>query len=117
MPPATPSETPAYAPGPIRDPEAVHRRLAHWNRRRLAPAAPRADWEATLREDQRMLRLEGAWIEHLREGVWRDCAALPRSPDGFVAWRSSPDESKPDTLYAALRRLGMGTTGNADQVS
>jgi hypothetical protein len=80
------SQRPAYAAGPIGDPEGVHRRLAHWNRRRLAPGAPSPRWEEELDEDRQMLWLEGAWIEHLREGIWRECAALPRSPEGFIAW-------------------------------
>ncbi len=31
------------------DIEGLHRDLAHWNVRRLAPGAPKADWEADLR--------------------------------------------------------------------
>ena len=44
------------------------RRLAAWNRERLAPTLPAADWELTLARDYQMLRLEGEFMEALRDG-------------------------------------------------
>ena len=49
------------------DAESLHHGLARWNRRRLSVAVPHGDWLADLNSDQRMLRLEGAFIEALRE--------------------------------------------------
>ena len=46
--------------------DAFQRGLARWNRRRLAPGFPCADWQATLAEDARMQRLEGGFVEELR---------------------------------------------------
>jgi hypothetical protein len=74
------------AVGAMCDPEALHRQLAWWNHRRLAPGTPANDWEANLVEDHRMAWLEGMWVEGLRESVAERCAALPRDPEGFIAW-------------------------------
>lgn len=96
----------------------------------LVLLASKTDWRQAAEEARRRLDLPLACeiigaegdivdIDDRWPAAYRldpDGAVLVR-PDGFVAWRSSPDESKPDTLYAALRRLGMGMTGNADQVS
>ena len=45
------------------DMPALHRRLAHWNHRRLNPAAPTAQWREDLAEEHAMRLQEGAWIE------------------------------------------------------
>jgi hypothetical protein len=68
------------------DPEAVHRQLAHWNHRRLAPGVPHDDWQKDLREDGHMLWLEGMWVESLRDEVMAKAAAAPRDVAGFVDW-------------------------------
>jgi hypothetical protein len=70
----------------LRDPEALHRRLAHWNHRRLSAGLPTADWLEDLREEHEMRLLEGAWVEACREEVAPELADLPTDPDGFVAW-------------------------------
>lgn len=72
--------------GRLCDPEAAHRDLAHWNRLRLQPGAPHADWEAELRREQEMRWLEGVWVETLREEVCERAAAAPREVENFVAW-------------------------------
>ncbi|MFT4131741.1 MAG: FAD-dependent monooxygenase [Labrys sp. (in: a-proteobacteria)] len=96
----------------------------------LVLLASKTDWRQAAEEARRRLDLPLACeiigaegdivdIDDRWPAAYRldpDGAVLVR-PDGFVAWRSSPDESKPDTLYAALRCLGMGMTGNANQVS
>jgi hypothetical protein len=74
------------SPAAFCDVAALHADLAHWNRRRLAPAAPRQDWEEALRHDGAMLWLEGTWIESLREEVKERAAAAPRDVQGFIAW-------------------------------
>jgi hypothetical protein len=39
--------------------DSFQRGLAHWNRERLEPAFPTADWQRVLDRDVRMQRLEG----------------------------------------------------------
>ena len=81
------------------------RAVAHWNRRRLAPGFPEVDWQATLDEDARMQRLEGAFLEELRAEVAERAAAAPLDPDGFVAWFEALQEDGPgqrDSLFPWL---------------
>jgi hypothetical protein len=60
--------------------------LSRWNRERLAPQFPADDWSARLDADQRMLRLEGAFMESLRSEVAEQAATAPTEVDGFIAW-------------------------------
>ena len=62
------------------------RRIARWNRTRLMPGFPEADWQKTLDADIAMLRLEGGFIEELRAEASAEAAAVPTDPDGFIAW-------------------------------
>lgn len=78
------------------NPETLHRDLAAWNRRRLAPAAPEANWREALVEEAEMRRLEGAMIERARQDVAGDAEAVPCDPEGFVAW------------FEALKDIGPG---------
>ena len=66
--------------------DAFQRRLAHWNRERLSPEFPTADWQSRIAGDAAMLRLEGGFLEELREEVIDEAAAAPTDPDGFIAW-------------------------------
>ena len=66
--------------------DSFQRGLAHWNRERLAPAFPTDDWAQTLERDQRMLRLEGGFLETLRCEVAAEAAAAPSDVDDFIAW-------------------------------
>lgn len=66
--------------------DSFQRGLAHWNRERLAPAFPSENWQHELDRDGRMLRLEGGFIEELRNQVMDEAAAAPTDPDGFIAW-------------------------------
>jgi hypothetical protein len=68
------------------DAETLHAGLAHWNRRRLAVAAPSADWAGELNDDYRMKRLEGAFVEAFREHVAPLVADVPVDVEGFLAW-------------------------------
>jgi hypothetical protein len=52
----------------------------------LAPAFPSADWTKQLDRDQRMLRLEGGFLETLRSDIAEATQEAPSDPDGFVAW-------------------------------
>jgi hypothetical protein len=66
--------------------DAFQRQLAHWNRERLAPAFPGNDWQARIGSDAVMLRLEGGFIEELRQEIADAAAEAPTDPDGFIAW-------------------------------
>ncbi len=84
----------------LRDPLSLHRRLAYWNHRRLAPSAPHAHWEAEVEEDLRMRRLEGLWVEACRAEVAERAAGAPSDVEGFVRWfedleRSGPGQGDP----------------------
>jgi hypothetical protein len=70
----------------LRDPAALHRRLAHWNHKRMAAALPSPDWREDLREEHEMRMLEGVWIEAFRAEVAPLLADLPTDADGFIAW-------------------------------
>ena len=85
--------------------DSFQRGLAHWNRERLQPAFPTDDWQRTLDRDQRMLRLEGAFLEELRAQVIARAAAAPTDPDGFVAWFEALKDTGPgqgDPLFPWL---------------
>ncbi len=87
------------------DAEALHTGLVKWNRRRLAVQTPGADWQAQLNEDQRMLRLEGAFVEAFRAHIAPLVATVPTDVDGFLAWFEALKASGPgqwDPLFAWL---------------
>ena len=68
------------------DPLALHRRLAHWNHRRLAVGHPSAQWREELAEEHEMRLLEGGYIEQFRTEIAEQASAAPRDVDGFLAW-------------------------------
>jgi hypothetical protein len=70
----------------VRDPQAFHERLAHWNRKRLAVGKPDENWRDDLREEFEMRVAEGAWIEAARGEVAEAAAAAPTDVDGFITW-------------------------------
>ena len=76
--------------------DSFQRGLAHWNHERLAPGFPHEDWQKTLERDVRMLRLEGGFVEALRDEVAHEAAAAPTEVDAFIAW------------FEALRDTGPG---------
>ena len=79
--------------------------LAHWNRRRLAPAFPADDWQAGIARDATMLRLEGGFIEELRAEIANRAAEAPTDADGFIAWFEALKENGPgqgDPLFPWL---------------
>ncbi|HEY0436002.1 MAG TPA: iron-containing redox enzyme family protein [Phenylobacterium sp.] len=87
------------------DAEALHLGLAQWNRRRLAVQTPGSDWLERLAEDQRMLRLEGAFIEAFRAHVAELVRDVPHDPAGFVGWFEALKDAGPgqwDQLFAWL---------------
>lgn len=85
--------------------DSFQRGLAHWNRQRLAPGLPAADWQKRLERDVRMMRLEGGFIEELRAEVIDHAATAPTDPDGFVGWFEALKEEGPgqgDPLFPWL---------------
>lgn len=66
--------------------DSFQRGLARWNRERLQPGFPTAEWQTQLDRDQRMLRLEGAFLEELRAEVQAEVAGVPTDAEGFIAW-------------------------------
>lgn len=68
------------------DPDALHRDLARWNHRRLAPALPSESWSHELAEEHEMRKLEAQWVESLREQVIEQALEAPTNPQAFVAW-------------------------------
>lgn len=79
--------------------------LARWNRERLQPGFPTADWARSIERDRHMLLVEGAFIEHLRASVADRAAAAPQDADGFVGWFEALAETGPgqgDPLFPWL---------------
>lgn len=97
------SATPAVTEGG--DQMMIQRRLAHWNRRRLAVGRPSADWRRDLADEHQLRLIEGAWIEELRAEVGAVAAEAPTTPDAFVAWFAGLETWGPgqgDRLFAWL---------------
>ena len=85
--------------------DSFQRGLAHWNRERLQPAFPEADWPKLLERDLRMARLEGGFVEELRAEIADEAAAAPTDADGFVAWFEQLKQTGPgqgDPLFPWL---------------
>ncbi len=85
--------------------ERVHRRLAAWNHRRLAPQSPRADWLDELDEEREMRELEARWIETFRQQIAARAAAVPTDVEGFTHWFEALEHDGPgqhDPLFGWL---------------
>jgi len=85
--------------------DAFQRQLAHWNRVRLAPTFPAADWQQTIDRDTAMLRLEGGFLEELRGEVVDQAAEAPTDVEGFIAWFEELKQTGPgqnDPLFPWL---------------
>jgi hypothetical protein len=86
--------------------DQVQRTLAVWNHERLAPAFPTADWALKLARDNRMLRIEGEFMEELRAEVAEEAAGVPGDVEGFIAWfealqQNGPGQGDPLFLWLA----------------
>lgn len=109
------------------------RQLAHWNRARLAPQFPAADWQDRLIDDLAFQRLEGGFIEELRAEVAQDATEAPNDEDRFVAWfekleqigpgQHDPlfdwlaEEAREEELRWFLRQEAAGEAGFDDLVA
>ena len=79
----------------LAEPEALHRRLAAWNHRRLAVGKPHPGWRDDLRADLEMQMIEGAFVESLRAEIADRAAEAPTDVEGFVAWFEALKENGP----------------------
>ena len=77
------------------NPDAFHRALAHFNRRRLAVTTPGHNWQHELDDERAMRELEGYWIEAARAEIAEAAAAAPIDVDGFVAWFEALEATGP----------------------
>ena len=85
--------------------DSFQRGLAHWNRERLEPGFPSDDWQRVFERDVKMQRLEGGFLEELRDEIADRAAEAPTDPDGFVAWFEALKENGPgqgDPLFPWL---------------
>jgi hypothetical protein len=96
-------------------PAALHLQLAAFARRRLMPSLDAADWRHEVEGETRLKLLEGAFVERERAAVSPLLAALPTTPDEFLAWYENLRESGPgqnDALFPWLaeraERAAMG---------
>jgi len=102
MEPSTHDSTPA-----VRDlcsDISLLRRLSYWNRARLAPRPPSAEWRGELRHDYAMALIEGDVIEQMRSAA-HEAAAAPRDEGGFATWFEALEQNGPgqgDALFPWL---------------
>jgi Iron-containing redox enzyme len=87
--------------------DAIQQRLAQWNRDRLEPRLPEANWQAAIDYDAFMLRLEASFLESLREQVSELASKVPTEPRDFISWFENLEEVGPgqhDPLFVWLER-------------
>ncbi|MBV8686587.1 MAG: iron-containing redox enzyme family protein [Alphaproteobacteria bacterium] len=85
--------------------DGFQRKLARWNRRRLAPGFPSAAWTRQREEEARLQAEELGFLDALRSEVTERAAEAPDDPDGFIAWFEALKESGPgqgDPLFPWL---------------
>lgn len=86
-------------------PEAIHRRLAQFNQRRLRPGQISGAWLAELREEAEIRLVEGSFVEEERRVLAPVVAGLPTDADGFMQWFESLEARGPgqhDALFPWL---------------
>lgn len=85
----------------------LHRRLAHWNRDRLRPGYPDADWPSQLADELELRAAEGRWIESERRAAAQAIGSVPAEPGRFMSWFSQLERRGPgqgDALFPWLER-------------
>ena len=83
--------------------DVVQQRLARWNRERLEPRLADDDWLRSIDRDADMLRLQGTFLERLRDEVSERAAEAPHEPCAFLSWFEDLEVSGPgqhDPLFA-----------------
>lgn len=81
------------------------RRLARWNRERLAPSSPRDDWHDELEHEFEMRVAEREFLDALRGQVADEASRAPTDAAAFVAWFEELENSGPgqnDPLFSWL---------------
>jgi hypothetical protein len=73
--------------------EPLHRRLAEFNRLRLAPALDVTNWVQELRQEAELRMVEGHFIEAERAQVREAASRAPSQPSDFVGWLDSLREA------------------------
>ena len=84
---------------------ALQAKLAHWNRTRLSPQTPKANWREHLAREHEMALQERDFIETTRQVHRARAASAPREPQAFVAWFEALKENGPgqgDALFPWL---------------
>jgi hypothetical protein len=85
--------------------DQFQRGLALWNRERLAPQSPTLDSAQKRERDFCMMRLEAAFLDHLRSCVADEAAQAPTEADAFITWFENLKETGPgqaDPLFPWL---------------
>ena len=96
---------PALTPPHPHQDHALQAKLAAWNRARLAPQAPRADWRRVLDEEHEMRAVEIDFIETTRKPQIACAQTAPHEPEAFVRWFEDLKQSGPgqgDALFPWL---------------
>lgn len=75
--------------------DRFQQKLAYWNRERLEPSFPSADWQSRIAHDATMLRLEGGFMEELRAEIAARAAEAPTDADGFIEWFEALKQNGP----------------------
>jgi len=81
-------------------PDALQRRLAQFNRKRLKPGWIGHHWLDELREEMEVRLVEGSYVEELRQALQPQLDGLPTQADAFMDWfaelaRSGPGQDDP----------------------
>ncbi|HUP93245.1 MAG TPA: iron-containing redox enzyme family protein [Solimonas sp.] len=92
------------------DEAGLHRRLAHFNQRRLRPGLVEPGWPAQLAQEYEMCVTEGCFVEDERRAATEAIGELPRGVDAFMQWfeglqRSGPGQG--DALFPWLERTAL----------
>lgn len=66
--------------------DEFQRFLARWNRQRLAPQFATHDWRGKMITDDHMLKLEGEFLETLRNSIAGMAAEAPTEAHEFIEW-------------------------------
>jgi Iron-containing redox enzyme len=81
------------------------RELSRFNRGRLAPALPAADWREQAYDKARVCQAEGEFVEAVRAEIAPLVQHVPQDVDGFIAWFERLNDEGPgqgDPLFPWL---------------
>ena len=81
--------------------------LARWNRDRLAPRFPTADWRSEVHADAQMEERQLHFLQFLHAEVAARAAQVPTQPAAFIAWFEELERTGPgqhDVLFPWLEK-------------